>query len=164
MMKIFNGKFMAIALVLTLALSLLAGFAPVVTDGGDFGGLLVEAQATGFDDLLDGITVDGGDLEVGSVGSGDTDFNGILGRYKNIVVAITGFLTVTMFAMMIFMFTKLGVAGDNEMARRKAIGGILTTGIATALLGGATIVIGFFYGAITGTGSGSGGTTPPAGT
>ena len=56
-----------------------------------------------------------------------------------------------MLIFMLIQFTKLGAAGDNEMARKKAIAGILTTGIATALLGGATIVVGFFWNVITNT-------------
>lgn len=157
MSNVMKGKLAIWGILLAMMFVFVSGIVP--TDFVSDSPMLVSAEA--FDDLLDGVTIDGGDLETGTLES-DTDFNGILGRYKNIIVAITGFLTVTMFAMMIFMFTKLGVAGDNEMARRKAIGGILTTGIATALLGGATIVIGFFYGAISGTdaggGSGGGGT------
>lgn len=108
-------------------------------------------NATGF---LDGITYNkgsngsAGKLDV-KVGDGkDTDFNGLMSRYKNIIMAFTGILTITCFGAMILQITKLAASGDNEQARRKAIMGILTTGIGVALLGSATIVIGFFYGAI----------------
>lgn len=108
-------------------------------------------NATGF---LDGITYNkgsngsAGKLNV-KVGDGqDTDFNGLMSRYKNIIMAFTGILTITCFGAMILQITKLAASGDNEQARRKAIMGILTTGIGVALLGSATIVIGFFYGAI----------------
>jgi len=83
-------------------------------------------------------------------------FTTIITKYKSIAVAIMGILTITMLIFMLIQFTKLGAAGDNEMARKKAIMGILTTGIATALLGGATIIVGFFWGAL----SGSGANTP----
>lgn len=106
--------------------------------------------ATGF---LDGIEIsDDGKLTT-DVGDKETNFNGILNRYKNIIMAFTGILTVTCFAAMILQITKLAASGDNEQARRKAIMGILTTGIGVALLGSATIVIGFFYGAISNTGT-----------
>lgn len=156
MSTISKGKLAIWGVLLAMMFIFVSGIAPAsfATDSP----MLVSAEA--IDDLLGDVQItDDGGLDVGITEDGDTDFNGILGRYKTIIVAITGFLTVTMFGMMIFMFTKLGVAGDNEMARRKAIGGILTTGIATALLGGATIVIGFFYGAISGTDSGAGGGT-----
>lgn len=81
----------------------------------------------------------------------DGSFTTIITKYKSIATAIMGILTITMLIFMLIQFTKLGAAGDNEMARKKAIMGILTTGIATALLGGATIIVGFFWGALTGT-------------
>lgn len=77
-------------------------------------------------------------------------FSTIITKYRSIATAIMGILTITMLIFMLIQFTKLGAAGDNEMARKKAIMGILTTGIATALLGGATIVVGFFWGALAG--------------
>ncbi|MDE7246243.1 MAG: hypothetical protein K2O18_20025 [Oscillospiraceae bacterium] len=80
----------------------------------------------------------------------DGSFTTVITKYKAIAVAIMGILTITMLIFMLLQFTKLGAAGDNEMARKKAIMGILTTGIATALLGGATIIVGFFWGALTG--------------
>ena len=60
-------------------------------------------------------------------------------------MVITSILTITMFIFMLVQFTKLGASGDNDSARKKAIAGILTTGIATALFGGASIIIGFFW-------------------
>lgn len=69
----------------------------------------------------------------------------IIAKYKTIATAIMGILTITMLIFMLVQFTKLGAAGDNEVQRKKAIMGILTTGIATGLLGGATIVVGFFW-------------------
>lgn len=80
----------------------------------------------------------------------DGSFTTIITKYKSIAVAIMGILTITMLIFMLIQFTKLGAAGDNEIARKKAIMGILTTGIATALLGGATIIVGFFWGALIG--------------
>lgn len=80
----------------------------------------------------------------------DGSFTTIITKYKSIAAAIMGILTITMLIFMLIQFTKLGAAGDNEMARKKALMGILTTGIATGLLGGATIIVGFFWGAFTG--------------
>lgn len=68
-----------------------------------------------------------------------------LNKYKSIATAVAAFGTVTAFLAMIFCFTKLSVAGDNEQARRRAIMGILTSGAGVALLGGATVVVGFFW-------------------
>ncbi len=118
------------------------------------GGSSSENKATSF---LDNITYknDSGDnkatLSVQVGDASDRDWNNMLTRYKNIIMAFTGVLTITCFGAMILQITKLAASGDNEQARRKAIMGILTTGIGVALLGSATIVIGFFYGAIANT-------------
>lgn len=69
----------------------------------------------------------------------------VVNKYKGVAVVITSILTITMFIFMLIQFMKLGASGDNDSARRKAIVGILTTGIATALFGGASIIIGFFW-------------------
>lgn len=74
-----------------------------------------------------------------------TDFNGVLGQAKYIAMGFSGLLTIIMFVLMLLQFAKLGAAGDNEMQRKRAIGGILTTGGAMMLFGGATFVIGFFW-------------------
>lgn len=76
----------------------------------------------------------------------------VISQYKTIATTITGILTITMIIFMIIQITKLGAAGDNEVARKKAIMGILTTGIATALFGGLTIVVGFFWNILMSTG------------
>ena len=88
-----------------------------------------------------------------SSGGGEGGFTVAITQYRTIAVAITGILTITMLIFMLIQFTKLGASGDNEMARKKAIMGILTTGIATALLGGATIIVGFFWNVLTSTGA-----------
>ena len=67
-----------------------------------------------------------------------------LDKYKSMATAVTGFATVTAFLALIFCITKLSAAGDNEQARHRAMG-ILTSGIGVALLGGATVIIGFFW-------------------
>lgn len=74
-----------------------------------------------------------------------TTFTSVIDKYKTVCTYILAIVTITMVIFMILQFTKLGAAGDNQMARKQAIGGILTTGIATALLGSLTIWFGFFY-------------------
>ena len=69
----------------------------------------------------------------------------LISKYKTIATAISGVLTITMLIFLLIQISKLGAAGDNDMARKKAIMGILTTGLATALFGGVTIVVGFFW-------------------
>lgn len=102
--------------------------------------------------IFDIVSEDGSINESSEVATSNPDggFGIVINKYKAIAVALMGILTITMLIFMLIQFTKLGGAGDNEMARKKAIMGILTTGIATALLGGATVVVGFFWGALSG--------------
>lgn len=106
------------------------------------------AGAHGIFDVVgdDGsITGNGGFETSGNTGK---SISNVLSKYKELAVGVMGVLTVTMLIFMLIQFAKLGASGDNDMARKKAIMGILTTGIATALLGGSTIVVGFFWGAL----------------
>ena len=119
---------------------------PAYAAPGEGGGGTTGSPSSIFD-------VVGDDGTVGTVGDGTSQgFTTVMTQYRTIAVAITGILTITMLIFMLIQFTKLGASGDNEMARKKAIMGILTTGIATALLGGATIVIGFFWNVLSSTG------------
>ena len=72
----------------------------------------------------------------------------VLTKGKAIALGFTGVATLLMLAFTIIQIVKLAAAGDNEMNRKRAIGGILTTGIATALLGGLSVFVGFFWGAL----------------
>lgn len=102
------------------------------------------ATTSVFDDY---VQVDkGGKVTVADGSDGEAlRLGGVVGKYKSVAVVITSILTITMFIFMLVQFTKLGASGDNDSARKKAIAGILTTGIATALFGGASIIIGFFW-------------------
>jgi hypothetical protein len=53
-----------------------------------------------------------------------------------------------MIVLFIVQFMKLGASAGNPQARSQALTGVLWTGIAAALLGSVTIIVGFFYNAI----------------
>ncbi len=97
-----------------------------------------------FDDYV-GVSGDGTITVKDGTDGNALRVGGVVSKYKSLAVVITSVLTVTTFLFMLLQFTKLAAAGDNDSARKKAIAGILTTGIATALFGGASIIIGFFW-------------------
>lgn len=145
--KSMKSRVSAFLMALVMAFSMSAmSLTPAFAAGGDGGG-----TGGGPSSIFD---VVGDDGTVGTVGDGDAEggFKTVMTQYRKIAVAITGILTITMLIFMLIQFTKLGASGDNEMARKKAIMGILTTGIATALLGGATIIVGFFWNVLSATG------------
>lgn len=154
-MKRLNMRIMSFLVAIMLVFgavgqSVTVAYAYVPGSGGSGSGTSGTGSTSGS--IFDLVGDDGGINSSSDVAQQNTDgsFTTIITKYKAIAVAIMGILTITMLIFMLIQFTKLGAAGDNEMARKKAIMGILTTGIATALLGGATIIVGFFWGALTG--------------
>lgn len=73
----------------------------------------------------------------------------LVSKSKTIAMIFTGVCTVIAICFVIYNITKLGAAGANDGARSKAKTGLLTSLVAVALLGGLTIVIGFFWNILT---------------
>lgn len=90
-----------------------------------------------------------GNLDVYGMGNGDANtWNQIFAKYKNVIVGVSGIGAITMMALFIIQFMKLGASAGNPQARSQALTGVLWTGIAAALLGSVSIIAGFFYNAI----------------
>lgn len=106
------------------------------------------STGTGTGGMFDSITVGSdGSLTV-SGGSGSTTTatkESVSLKAKDLALWISGLISVLMIMCLLIQISKLGTAGDNEMARRKAIMGIMTSGVALALFGSSTIVVGFFW-------------------
>ena len=84
-------------------------------------------------------------VEMGGFTSHSESWTNFLGKYKNFIVGIAGVGAVTMVALFIRQFIKLGSTADNPMERSRALQGVLWTGIAAAALGAVAIITGFFY-------------------
>jgi hypothetical protein len=90
-----------------------------------------------------------GQLVVDGITSDDTSvWNQLFDRFKGIIVGLTGIGTLVMIVLFIIQFMKLGSSAGNPQARSQALTGVLWTGVAAALLGSVTIIVGFFYNAI----------------
>ena len=90
-----------------------------------------------------------GKLEIDGISNDDTSaWNSLFGRIKGIIVGLTGVGTLAMIVLFIIQFMKLGSSAGNPQARSQALTGVLWTGVAAALLGSVTIIVGFFYNAI----------------
>lgn len=76
----------------------------------------------------------------GTTESGETPtLSYVLPKYRQVLTAGLAILAITTGVIMTVMITKLGAAGDNPMRRHRAVAGIATAGVATALLGGLSI-------------------------
>ena len=90
-----------------------------------------------------------GQLIVDGISADDTSsWNQLFSRFKGIIVGLTGVGTLVMIVLFIIQFMKLGSSAGNPQARSQALTGVLWTGVAAALLGSVTIIVGFFYNAI----------------
>ena len=91
---------------------------------------------------------DGG-LDVMGIGTGDSNqWNNLFGKYRTVVVGISGVGAITMIVFFIINFMKLGSSAGNPQARSQALTGVLWTGLAAAGLGAVSIIAGFFYNAL----------------
>lgn len=90
-----------------------------------------------------------GQLNVMGIGTGDSNqWNNLFGKYRTVVVGISGVGAITMIVFFIINFMKLGSSAGNPQARSQALTGVLWTGLAAAGLGAVSIIAGFFYNAL----------------
>jgi len=68
-----------------------------------------------------------------------------ISRFRDLGVVITGLGALTCVFLLALSITKLGAAGDNDQARRRAIAGLATSSVAVAILGGLSVYLGFFW-------------------
>jgi hypothetical protein len=92
---------------------------------------------------------DGDDASVSTSNTDMSQFisglNGILTRYKGLIVGVFGIATLSLVGLFIYYFIKLGSSGDNPERRKDAIKDILKCGIATAVMGSITLMFSLAY-------------------
>ncbi len=128
LMKNKIALLLVVALVLTLCLSL-------------FGSIQANAL---FDDGNLNITNNG--TVTSTSNSTDETFGKIMDKYKGVITFVSGIATVTMVAIFILNFMKLGSTSTNPTERQKVLTGLIWSGVAAALLGSVTLIVGVFYG------------------
>lgn len=82
------------------------------------------------------------DNEDKNIASAMTD---MLLKYKNFLIGIYGFLTLTLIAVLIILLTRLPASADNPVERKKALSQILICGLAIALMGVLGLVVSLAY-------------------
>lgn len=124
-------KFFNISLILVMLLCLFTCFKPIQTNA-------TEAKV----EVVNGKVV----LNSG-FNTQDDAFSHIIEKYKTIITFFSAIGAITMVAIFIYSFIKLGATAGNPMERQKCITGLIVTGIATALLGSTALFVGLFYNA-----------------
>lgn len=66
-------------------------------------------------------------------------------EYRIVMAYIAGFGALTSILVFIYHFVQLGIHGDNPSRRQEILWNLFISAICTALLGGITTVLAFFY-------------------
>lgn len=158
--KNLQARVSALMVALLMVFSMASGILSPAGGGFALAPTAVMASQTGgnnngggsgktVDDLWNAIGDDGK-----SVGNGLDEANVDMGTAvqtsKKVAQAITGVLTVICFVAFLFSVTKLATSAGNPQTRRMAISGILFSGIALALFGGAWVAVSFFWNLLSG--------------
>lgn len=69
----------------------------------------------------------------------------VTSKAKQVAQTITGICTIICFCAFFYSVTKLSTSASMPLLRRQALVGVLWSGIALALFGGAWIVVAFFW-------------------
>ena len=111
-----------------------------------FNGLVVYVFAN--NDPFTGIGFNDSGIEVGQVKDSTINLLDVYNDYGSVLNFFGALIIVTAMVAMIYRFYVLSRSGDNEQARKKAIRGILTTGIGLIALGSfmliANVILGMF--------------------
>lgn len=121
---------LVLAMVLTLGMSVMGA---------------VHAEAVEWSDEYIDVGSDGTVSGTASDNRAST-FETIMTTYKDVITFAGGLATVTMVAIFVLNFVKLGSSSGNPTERQKCLTGLIWSGIAAALLGSVTLVVGVFYG------------------
>lgn len=132
----FTKYFVSILMVLSLVLSANPISSMAYSPRADIGDVNVEIDSDGK------LSVTGGGMDTTDSSSA---INGIIKKYRTVVVAVSGIGAISMILFAIVLFMKLGKCGDNPQEKSKVVSGLITAGIAAAGLGSVSVIVGFFY-------------------
>lgn len=66
-------------------------------------------------------------------------------KVRDVAQTVTTILTIISFACLLFWIARLAMSAGNPMTRKTALTGIMFSGVALALFGGAWVVVSFFW-------------------
>lgn len=73
-------------------------------------------------------------------------FDKIITKYKTVITFVSAVGAVTMVAIFILNFMKLGTTSGNPTERSKCVMALIWSGLAAAGLGSVALIVGIFYG------------------
>lgn len=75
-----------------------------------------------------------------------SDFATSITSFKTLAMGLAGICAITCIIYFFISVTKLSTSAGNQMMRRKAIRGLLISGIGLMLFGGGSVVLGIMWG------------------
>lgn len=91
------------------------------------------------------LKVSGNDITISASNTTTEDpVKKILDKLRDGLILFSSLATITFGFIFVINVTKLASSGDNPMARKSAITGLIISFVCFAFLGGITIIIGFF--------------------
>ena len=75
----------------------------------------------------------------------NTNLDTVEDKVRDVAQTVTTILTIISFACLLFWIARLAMSAGNPMTRKTALTGIMFSGVALALFGGAWIVVSFFW-------------------
>ena len=75
----------------------------------------------------------------------DKMFFDFLSKYRNLIITVFAILFITLIAVFIYYLIQLSYTGGNPTERSKAIKNLVMCGIATAIMGSATVIFGLAF-------------------
>ena len=83
---------------------------------------------------------------INATNSMDDSFDKIIEKYKTVITFVSAIGAVTMVAIFILNFMKLGTTSGNPTERSKCVMALIWSGLAAAGLGSVALIVGIFYG------------------
>ena len=146
-----RSRLFALFAVLLLALN---GFGGPVSGRLPFGVTSAYAAPAGSGGTTNGVddlwnTVTSTSVGNGLNNNGTSSLDTVVTKSKDVARTITSVLTIISFVSLLFWVAKLALSAGNPRNRTTALTGILFSGVALALFGGAWVVVSFFWNILT---------------
>lgn len=112
-----------------------------------FGTVVPAHAAINFVPDGNGVKIEAGDMPdmTQVTGVKDAIETHVMSQVREVAQVITTICTIICFVAFLISVTKLATSAGNPQARQRALSGILVSGIALALFGGAWVVVSFFW-------------------
>ena len=131
----------ALFAMLFLCFGMIGGFTGMANQEGAWSEPFVVAAHASVNDLF----ADDKDVIDDLNNEKNTNLDTVEDKVRDVAQTVTTILTIISFACLLFWIARLAMSAGTPMTRKTALTGIMFSGVALALFGGAWIVVSFFW-------------------